>query len=429
VAVIDPDERAKTVAEGICEDIFQIKTYRYLREFLNNPPKNISFPPKDPIIVYDASPPKFHLDHLNNAQQHGLFYLGEKPLILYREQLDRLRPDDPNTPWFCIDFIETESLVFHTVRQFLQDNPDFKIQRLRFWRCGSTGFKKIFEETRKGVTGGSLEDKSPHDFSLSFGLLRERLKEDDPFTPDEAHIPLFMPANLHTLFANVPCFLTVTDSFTLDLTLTDSNRDPHPLEDPPADAAFTLKGRLNLKDGNSIQCEYYFSWVGLPAEFKAFGLEEELSGLFSSTEWSSREKWIGVKNEKLEGAQYTIEESRVGIIEGQRQGKPLILVCNFLSKYGLEPRVLKIEGGRVEPLELPDLDFGNNSLARVFMRVVDYVLEGGEAPYLDNKMAYYVHKAIKDAYQKAFEGKSYEVEDSFRVTKQIFRRALRPISV
>jgi homoserine dehydrogenase len=42
VAVIDPDERAKTVAEGICEDIFQIKTYRYLREFLNNPPKNIS---------------------------------------------------------------------------------------------------------------------------------------------------------------------------------------------------------------------------------------------------------------------------------------------------------------------------------------------------------------------------------------------------
>jgi hypothetical protein len=233
-------------------------------------------PPQGYIIVYDATASQYHFDNMGLVKylyegpiRKRIYYFGEKPLFLEREQLDNIL--DPNFPIWC-NFIELENKSYKAVMNYLHRTQDFQIKKLRFWRLNSIGAKKIFSNERPGVTGGSLEDKAIHDLAITIALLSKRPnkltsiseseKNQYPFEIVSTSIPHFMPANLHSVAANLPFFMTARGE-TINRVSYNEWQWPNKISDPTSDASFFLKIKWHLENKNEIDAEYYASWLGL----------------------------------------------------------------------------------------------------------------------------------------------------------------------
>ena len=186
----------------------------------------------------------------------GVTYFGEKPLLTDKRQLKAL---DSCERFFC-DFIETESRVVRTLQRVIGDS-DFEISKLSFWRLGSTALKKIFDpETRTGVTGGALVDKTPHDLSITLALLGGDRPDKLQADVMAASVYSFLPAYWPSLVGSTPVLLSGKD---LPMTRITSGFVKQEGEDWTADGGGWARVRWRDAANGPIEAEHFFSWIGV----------------------------------------------------------------------------------------------------------------------------------------------------------------------
>ncbi len=190
----------------------------------------------DTFLVHDCSPTWAHLDNSNKVRrllldipglQKHFKYLVEKPAMTATQVERRVSSGEgvhALPPGGSCDYLEVQSRTYLSVKKWLRENPQFVITDMTVWRSGSTGFKKLFDRDRAGVTGGALEDKASHDLALTLGYLGSPV--GDP-TVVQAAIRNFLPAHWDPRDPS-PRFTTVDDHVTglLDRRLTTEGLKP-----------------------------------------------------------------------------------------------------------------------------------------------------------------------------------------------------------
>lgn len=443
-AIVDINEgRRKRVVDDISNKGLGTLPLEYatFKNFIND--FLVSNPPKEPLIVYDAAPTQYHFDHLSAIKlietdpvlkkKIKILYFGEKPLLIDEDNLSCVLK--PPTIW-C-DFIELYSQVFLTLRDFLEQHPDFIIKRIRFWRLSCMGLDKVFMPgKRPGVTGGALEDKMVHDIALTLGILSEGKNKALDFQTDlfesgaiiikSAKIPYFMPANIYSIAGNVPMFMTVRGN-TVDMASDNRWQWPNMISDPTSDAAFILKAQFKRKDASEknvryIDVEYYASWIGC---------SDLLS--FKHVTNNLEVRWIDEETIEIDAhVKYTFDEVRMCLIEGIKNDEPYTLACNFLYRpkedreKSILPEVLALLPNKQKQLiEAPcHINVNETSLDRIFVRVVENSIEEIPEPLITNNSIYIVHKLLLDARRVAFE-QNYDTSIEAEKANLKFRRFLR----
>lgn len=374
VGLVDLDDRPMNNARAVCESLSMQPVYASsLRQAAEE--LRVNGIDTSGIIFYDASPTRYHVTNLPLAAEFGMIYFGEKPLITHREQLNALSPYN----FFC-DFIDTENVAFRTLREFIRANQ-IEITSLRCWRHGSTGFKALRGE-RRGVEGGALLDKSPHDISLTVSLLGLHNIESWEITVPLCGGGCLVLSDLESINGDPATFMSVTSREAL-----------REIGEEVADATFEMKIDWRLGNGRTVPAEYSFSWVGvLPS------LHEALAPLgLTAEEWLGHEV-IEAENSKVG---YRLEEARICLVEGRNVSGSFTLVASFLPKLGHAPSTWKITRGQPESLTPLRLRFGQNSLTRVFKRVVGNVLYDRPCE-IDRAHANLVHRVILETRTAAF---------------------------
>lgn len=146
-----------------------------IQEDFSAPVRN--FP--EAILFYDASPTNKHyynLARILSCENENFYYLGEKPIFTDPATINGFTEEIDDLPIFC-DFIETCNPAVTAMTSYIKDN-DLRIEKMAFWRAGSSGIKHIIGHEQQGVQGGAFLDKAPHDFSISTMLLDPRRISD-----------------------------------------------------------------------------------------------------------------------------------------------------------------------------------------------------------------------------------------------------------
>lgn len=328
----------------------------------------------DQFVIHDCSPTWAHLAnteqvaqlmHDTPALRRRVKYLVEKPSMTATQSERRLAENETLTSLpdlgYC-DYIELQSETFLTARRWLDQNSDFEPTDLEVWRNSSTGFKRLFDRSRAGVTGGALEDKAAHDLALSVGLLGW---PDRSPTDIDAEIENFLPAEWETSDLR-PRFNTV-DNFTVQFLQRFNEGDTrlgHSLAFDISDARIWARFGWPLATGRTVNCTYHFSWDGV---------DEVLSERLAEIGLGE----VGVVGEELVQSDddtfaYRIREARVHIVTDGSRARPRRLVLSFLSKFkDLDPFVVYIDGShRVKRVPLLTLPGGDNSLFRQLSAVI-----------------------------------------------------------
>jgi hypothetical protein len=324
VYVIEPDKKTRKNLEkynkGLdFEDYGTFSTHLELFDYIerNQIIKKLNF-----LLFYDASPTSGHYDNMSVlssfSKKYGIesAYLGEKPLcadVTGIKDMNRL----PYELIFC-ELIEMVNPVFLKVKDYIE-NKNLEILELYFWRAGSSALKKVIGTDRAGIQGGALLDKSPHDFSISVGLLGvdsiddkevepnlepppDKVGPENPIKPIKLSFIEDVKANIHYFSIHQDffvqkkrCFL---DARNYPLYEEEFNKflkewkiGPKPLI-MPADGLFSCSFNWKIKDNRKIKATYLFSWIGVVSnieerkfiseeeifikKFKKFGLESKM---------------------------------------------------------------------------------------------------------------------------------------------------------
>jgi FMN phosphatase YigB (HAD superfamily)/predicted dehydrogenase len=408
----------------------------------------------DLFIVHDCSPTWVHLSNtvlLNNvvasvpALSSRIRYLVEKPSVTSTQMRRRDNEDVEKLReglGFC-DYIELQSLTYHTARKWLDEHPDFEIGELEVWRNSGTGFKKTFDGTRKGVTGGALEDKAAHDLALTMGLVGSPRGEPQV---TEAAFENFLPADWNTENPK-PRFITADDEI---VQLLDRSFDPTPAvamagellppdDQPPdsvpfrkrllfevADSRVLARVRWPIAGGRVVKCTYHFSWDGVDRS-----LEERLADLGLSRPVVGREVHMG----RDELFRYDVNEARVHILSARPvgRGRPSRhIVLNFLAKHESDvPFVCVLESdGTITEVPLLTLPGGRNSIFRQLESLIfdPSPLIGGLASDVINEVVFRIRQTATDVAAPSLEdmpGVMRDVTNSFMERSNYIH--LRPV--
>lgn len=355
---------------------------------------------KDLFLIHDCSPTSVH--HQNVVRLKELLartrvlgkhirYLVEKPALTavdFRdfedEGIEFVLPDH----CFC-DYIELQSQTFLAAKDWLSKRSEFRPTRLFVWRNSGTGFKKVFEKGRAGVTGGALEDKAAHDIALTIALLGFPASEPSVVS---ANIENYMIGEWLGEDYERPSFATVKDSVTQVLDRRYSDRgepaERHLAYDI-ADARIVTEVDWPLSD-RLIRCRYSFSWDGVEP------LVREMLDPLEVPQWIGRE----VRPSSGEAEEYTVEEARIHILEAELNGKSDRLILNFLTKFDkTEAWVAHVANGeKPEMVRVTKRHGGDNSLLRVLRSVVQE-----SEPLFGRKATLLISKLIHAIRMKATE--------------------------
>lgn len=396
---------------------------------------------EDPFLIYDATPTYIHIDNIvavsmlykNELYKNKIFYFGEKPLLLDKDQLVSIPSEDQMIIW-C-NFIELFSPAFLSLRSFLNENKDYLITKIRFWRVSTVGLEKIFSHKREGVTGGSLEDKMIHDIALASGILSQSdldgfkswIKLEPEKVISSAMIPSFMPASIYSIAGNMPLFMAINGKITDDLEECGWKWPSATTGGTllPADASFILKTNIPRKEPVNelnpyVEVDFYSSWVGL-SDFPALRtVIKQLSELniengFNELNWihentEKTEKPENPKNPNDIFTNYNIEEARVCLIQGVKKDNNLSrhfsIACNFLEckEKGIKPDVVLLFHDQ-PPKSLLLSEFNQEeSLDRAFVTVIQNCLRIKSAEKLiNNDYILTNHKLLLEARKSAFQ--------------------------
>ncbi len=355
---------------------------------------------KDIFLIHDCSPTPLH--HVNILTLSKLLtrspvlarhirYLVEKPALTavdFRDYRDIGVEFKLPSHCFC-DYIELQSQTYLAAKDWLRQHPDFRPIRVFVWRNSGTGFKKVFERGRAGVTGGALEDKAAHDIAVTLGLLG--FPSSEP-TVTDANIESYLLGQWLGTDDDRPSFVTVEDSViqVLDRRYSDSGqRTERHLAFDIADARIVAEADWPLSD-RLVRCRYSFSWDGVEPLVKDMLARLELP------------RWIGTESRRSlgEAEEYTVEEARIYILEDHVNGKPRRLILNFLTKFETTEAWIAYvnDGAKGEVMHIKKRPGGDNSLLRVLRSVIkeSEPLLRGEATLLISKLVHAIRSKATD---------------------------------
>jgi hypothetical protein len=312
--------------------------------------REVGLKPQDSFLVYDATRSATHCDHLDDICENfpSAIYVGEKPIFTEAIQLKALEKFPGRV--FC-NLVESQNEATLKLREL--QTQGLRFRRLRFWRINSVALLKVFAgQKRVGITEGALLDKSIHDLALTSMLLHNQGACLSEALVEEAVNLAYMP------HAAEP-----TEAFSALRT----------------EGAMDVAGfaRLHWMTPSAMQTEFSYGWVGvgrfddlcsdagrprLRGLLSAYGLEE--------AKWLFRAMVDGGENGSFEQ-----QESRILVVEGTQDGRPVELVVNFLRRPDIRPFVF--DAKKQEFLELGHHEHGTNSLARVFEAIVRSPREAG----------------------------------------------------
>lgn len=221
------------------------------------------------IIIYDASPAFEHFENLTLLLRNvpaGISYFGEKPIFSDPAQLEDVFRKQP--PIYC-DFVETANPAVLAIKKFIAAK-NLKIDKVKAWRASSSGIKHLIGHEQRGVQGGALLDKSPHDLSITTLLLGPSEIVDFALIPDKTKIHDLIPAREreNILFLGRDSELHPSSYFCYDIA---GERKDGTREYLPADGYSSCAVQWTLKDGRTVESEYSFGWLGV-----SHGLERPL---------------------------------------------------------------------------------------------------------------------------------------------------------
>jgi len=492
--VIEPDEVSRKEVSKLFKDyaskykhLDHCKVYatnKLLYEYLER--ENI-LTKLDLLLFYDSSPTDYHYTYLSeffeevsyNLNIKTRIYLGEKPLCADVTSLNDIN-DAPHELVFC-DLIEMVNPTFINTKEYIEKQK-LDIIELNFWRAGSFAIEKLLNpNNRGGVQGGALLDKSPHDFSISVGLLgMDNIHGESPeifIHSDNEKVdigsgnciqPMEVPyiENTEAKYINFSihpssysgkdekCILNALNEKLFQDEFnnfpSDWKKGPMPKK-MPADGMLSCSFDWKLKNGNLVRSNYLFSWVGVISEIEkgVFNKEEnyfiELLKKFNL----DHTKWIdyqvshkaNIEHQKLLNKRFPIEDVRIGIIKVRdNNGTESYIVCNFLvSKSGSDIKRFAyhydFEGKSIGTIyedqslletEKNYTDIKQGSLADIFTKIIFKSLKPKEYAYLSKNAALLAHGPIFKVQEVAIKNlkKSFNENNQFDYwfdkSKQIF---------
>lgn len=375
-----------------------------------------------PILFYDATPSVVHKEnisgikgHLDEFKKNGklkeelenhlkFYYFGEKPLLIDEEDLNLLLSTPEIPIW--IDFIDLYSDTYLNLLKFI-NQENIKIKKIECYRASCISIDKIFSDERKGITGGSLEDKMIHDIALIFHLLSNNEYTKFFFENNninfedfikEAKIIAFMPENIKVIFTNKPSFSTCygTSSKVVGI-----NRAMWPKKPgkTTADIAFILKTKWN-----DIEINFYSSWLGLYDFPNLSEIIDEIKENFIYEEWLLSDV---IKK----------EEARVWHIQTLEGSSDTSIFCSFLNRGSIKQKVIyfpNYKGKKEIHFEISEFK-SSDQIERIFIKVIENCVDiynkgikeetkemYGDNLYISKYYADKVHRFIFKAKEKAF---------------------------
>lgn len=302
----------------------------------------------DLFLIYDASPAFVHFRNLTlfcGKRPPGYFYFGEKPIFVDPAQIldDSGWSADTSSqyappPIFC-DFIETCNPAAVALKKFIADR-NLKIEKISAWRTSSSGIKHLVGHEQKGVQGGALFDKSPHDLSLTTMLLGPDDIVDFCIVPEKTKIHDLIPnIQKDTLqFLGQDSKLHVHTEFCLDIEAKNDKEGTRLVL--PADGYSSAAVRWKLSNGREVEAEYSFGWIGVcdgantdiaphPCEQSFVGTLERLG--YSRCDWRFEEKYQGKNPDAVPCVE---TQARILIVDATHEvrGKVMI-VANLISSH------------------------------------------------------------------------------------------------
>jgi hypothetical protein len=378
------------------------------------------------VIVYDAAPTALHYQHLISVlQQHEnrVSYFGEKPLFTNEGQIEFIERNFAERDFFC-EFIETQNPVFRAARDFILAEG-FRIERMSFWRASCMGVSIAAGRGRRGVEGGALQDKAPHDLSVAIGLLGPRSVKG--WSVREAH-PHLLALHGDAFRGRERKFLSVANT-----PLGDIRTHARIPEQLPAEAEVSFGVDFRLDGGVVIPASFLASWVGVQNAGPEMELTERLLGLgVGVDEWLNNEE-PHVRNT---GLGYRNQEVRVVVIDGLLANREAHLVLNLLAKFEGH-RFMHLIGadGTREVLfeEQNGRDYHESKgadLLRVFKAVVENCAGLHAAENLSTRATLLVHKIMLNAQTKANQQvHSLDEDETYQRSLRAYRKYLQPESV
>ncbi len=346
-------------------------------------------PRSENFLVYDASPTHLHYQNLIavTTQLPSAVYLGEKPAVSDRHELDSIQQLDGRI--YC-DFIETENPVTLTLRNLIKTGF-LEVQRMTFWRLNSIGLTKFFNaDTRKGVTGGALLDKCSHDVAVTVALLLSRPSCKSLSCSVEAASPhVLMPYS--RLPEHEHCFATASND--------PSNRvvwgqDKKGKNSWIADGAGSARTRWS--GSNGVLVDYHFGWFGVNHfdQFRFFDRSSSVRHQLGDL-GLDEPSWLAKHSERTGVMHaYQFQDARILVIEGTLQKRRVKLVANFLTRPGISPFIYNATDTQF--LELTNVDYADNPLARVFSLAIEGLLAGRTTSnnFLHQEISLTVHDVL-----------------------------------
>lgn len=372
----------------------------------------------DTLLIYDGTPTRFHDENLTrslHSEIPNLYYMGEKPIVTDRASMPLLRRAATRTKFYC-DFIEVCDPAVVMMKRFVEQN-ELRIQSMRFWRAGASGIKHLVGHEQKGVQGGAVLDKAPHDLSIAAMLLGAEQILD--VKVHDAKVFYLIPA--------------VGESG--DLTFLDGKNDFVNAEDAnfdlkssdrgdrlsiPADGLSQFHVNWSLKSGGEVESTFLVSWIGYTGQFpqaESHESEKAIVGALSDLGISEQFWLLRDTYEGRISSQRRIEtQARIAIISAvTAASEPVVLVSNFLlhdveHSGKLMDRWVQVFWGKerrrlVIPVENADTYRQQKSvdLSNVFLSVIRDCCGRTPTPILGASGVVTVHEALLQAYDQCVE--------------------------
>lgn len=369
-------------------------------------------------LVYDATASHEHLANMLLCHRMRIRYFGEKPMVVKQNELTILQEQLKDRQFWC-DLIETESRVSKTAVGYIIDNK-LAVRQMRFWRLGSTGLKKICElGARSGVTGGALEDKVPHDLSLTIALLEATgVNTDNPPTVVNSEPSYFLLANMASIFDLDPDkaeFMAAAPSGSQTGTADHIDKDEFGRDLlRAADARWKATLQWTPEGAEPVLITYDSSWIGM-SDNEEVEREMQTAGV-DKDQWYFEEDVRSI-SPKIEG-EFKIKECRVAILDcvsrnrGKAEDSGVRVICNFLPRPSLRGkpavapwiRIQRERSRKSRPLLLdPQVPYGEDTFARVFQKVIRSFRNKERVPHLEGPAVLGVHRIMLQILEKGMD--------------------------
>ena len=171
-----------------------------------------------------------------------------------------------------------------------------------------------------------------------------------------------------------------------------------------------MQSRWILEDSHEVDAYYAFSWIGVESFFN------EISAQLNTYSIPSNH-WLGQATETHDGLRYPLQEARIAVLKGESEGEKITFIANFLLGQGkkfdnpnLVPwiRMSRGQSATSSSVEIPDLEFGTNALARVFRDVTLDICGYRKATNLNESASSIVNNTLFNARERSLDGLTYE---------------------